>query len=52
MILYMGGSKYIMDSMHKLDKVMKYRGVIYFWENKPRAIYVWKKINDDILTNL
>jgi hypothetical protein len=48
----MGGSKYIMDSMHKLDKVMKYIGIIYFWENKPRAIYVWKKINDDILINL
>jgi len=52
MILYMGGSKYVMNSMHKLDKIMKYRGVIYFWESKLRAIYVWQKINDSILVDL
>jgi hypothetical protein len=48
MILYMGGSNYVMESMHKLDKVMKYKGIIYFYENKPRAIYVWQKMNDNI----
>ena len=51
-ILYMGGSKYVMESMHKLDKVMKYKGIIYFYENKPRAIYVWQKIKNNILDNL
>jgi hypothetical protein len=49
MILYMGGSKYVMDSMHKLDNIMKYNGVIYFYEKDPRAIYVWKKIDDKII---
>jgi hypothetical protein len=44
MILYMGGSKNVMDEMHKLDKIMKYEGVIYYYHKIPRAIYVWKKI--------
>ena len=52
MILYMGGSSYVMDNMHKLDKVMKYRGVIYFWEKKPRAIYVWQKTRNDKIVSL
>lgn len=52
MVLYMGGSKYVMDSMHKLDKLMNYKGIIYFYENKPRAIYVWQKIKDDIIYNI
>jgi hypothetical protein len=46
MILYMGGSKFIMDSMHKLDKIMKYKGQIYFYDTKLRGIYVWEKINN------
>jgi len=52
MILYMGGSKYVMDSMHKLDKIMKYNGIIYFYEKTPRAIYVWQKINDKNINKL
>lgn len=49
MILYMGGSQYVMDSMHKLDHVMDYKGIIYFYERSPRAIYVWKKKDDKII---
>ena len=52
MILYMGGTDYIMESMHKLDKIMDYKGIIYFYENKPRAIYVWQKKNNDLLNKL
>ena len=44
-ILYMGGSNYVMETMHKLDRIMDYKGIIYFYENKPRGMYVWKKIN-------
>ena len=43
LILYMGGSDYIINSIHKLDSIMEYKGVIYFYEKKPRAMYVWKK---------
>lgn len=42
-ILYMGGSDYIMNAMHKLDSIMEYKGIIYFYEKKPRGMYVWKK---------
>jgi 16S rRNA G966 N2-methylase RsmD len=51
-ILYMGGSDYVMESMHKLDKIMKYKGIIYFYENKPRSIYVWEKIDEKILLKI
>ena len=43
MILYMGGSEYVMNKMHLLDDIMDYRGQIYFYEKKERGIYVWKK---------
>jgi hypothetical protein len=49
MILYMGGSEYVMNKMFELSNFMKYKGVIYFYENKPKAIYVWQKIKDDKL---
>ena len=52
MILYMGGSEYVMKSMHKLDNIMKYKGIIYFYEKLPRAIYVWQKINNKIIYDL
>lgn len=52
MILYMGGSNIVMESMHKLDRIMKYIGIIYFYEKKPRAIYVWKKLSDKKINNL
>jgi hypothetical protein len=45
MILYMGGSEYILKQMHILDKLMTYCGIIYFYEKIPRAMYVWQKKN-------
>jgi 16S rRNA G966 N2-methylase RsmD len=42
-VLYMGGSDTIMKAMHRLDSMMKYKGVIYFYEKAPRGIYVWQK---------
>jgi 16S rRNA G966 N2-methylase RsmD len=46
MILYMGGSRYVMDSMHRLSNIMDYKGIIYFYEKNPRAMYVWQKKMD------
>jgi hypothetical protein len=52
MILYMSGSDYVMKKMFLLNNIMEYKGIIYFYEKDPRAIYVWKKIKDDIITKL
>jgi hypothetical protein len=52
MILYMGGSSYVFEQMFKLNKIMNYKGIIYFFDNKPRAMYVWQKINDDKIESL
>ena len=52
LILYMGGSDYIMNAMHKLDSIMEYKGIIYFYEKKPRAMYVWKKNSKNKIENL
>jgi hypothetical protein len=46
-LLYMSGSKLVISVMHKLDKIMKYKGVIYFYDNAPRPIYIWEKIKDN-----
>jgi hypothetical protein len=51
-VLYMGGSEYVMQSMHKLDKIMKYEGVIYFYDTKPRGMFVWKKLNNKKIIDL
>jgi len=53
MILYMGGEKALLE-MHKLDNIMEYKGIIYFYdENRnPRKIYVWKKIKSSKILNL
>lgn len=51
-ILYMGGSDYIMNAMHKLDSIMEYKGMIYFYEKKPRGMYVWKKNSKNKIRNL
>ena len=48
----MGGSNYVMEAMHKLDNIMEYKGIIYFYENKPRGIFVWQKKTDNIIYNL
>ena len=52
MILYMGGSKYVFERMFKLNNVMAYKGVMYFYDNKPRAMYVWKKLSNDKIDKL
>lgn len=52
MILYMGGSEYVFQQMHKLDKIMEYLGVIYFYDTRPRGMFVWKKIRDDTINTL
>lgn len=52
LILYMGGSDYIMNAMHKLDNIMEYKGIIYFYEKKPRGMYVWKKNGKNKIENL
>ena len=51
-ILYMGGSPYVFSQMFKLNNVMTYKGVMYFYDNKPRAMYVWKKLKDDKIDKL
>ncbi len=51
-VLYMGGSKEVFDAMFKLNDVMKYKGIIYFYEKTPRAIYVWQKIKDGKINRL
>jgi hypothetical protein len=48
----MAGSKYVIEQMHKLDKVMTYKGIIYLWENKLRPMYVWQKNKNDTLVSL
>jgi 16S rRNA G966 N2-methylase RsmD len=52
MILYMGGSDYIMNKMHLLINIMDYKGQIYFYEKFPRGIYVWKKIRNNKIVSL
>jgi hypothetical protein len=52
MILYMGGSRYVMDTMFRLSNIMDYKGIIYFYEKKPRSIYVWQKKMDKDLYNI
>jgi hypothetical protein len=52
LILYMGGSPYVFEQMFKLNNVMAYKGVMYFYDNKPRAMYVWKKLKDDKINKL
>jgi hypothetical protein len=51
-ILYMGAYGYIGQQMHKLDKIMDYRGQIYFCENKPRGMFVWIKTKNDLINSL
>jgi 16S rRNA G966 N2-methylase RsmD len=51
-ILYMGGSAYVMNKMHLLDNIMEYKGQIYFYEKIPRGMFVWKKIKNNKITSL
>ena len=49
MILYIFNNKDFAQDLFRLSNVMKYLGVIYFYESKPRKMYVWKKIDDKII---
>lgn len=47
LVLYMGGSKKVMDVMHNTltNKLkLKYEGIIYFYSGILRKMFVWKKI--------
>jgi hypothetical protein len=45
LVLYISGSHSMMNSIHTLlHNKSIYKGIIYFYETKPRAIYVWQKI--------
>lgn len=46
-ILYITGSNLVMNTIHKLDKIMNYKGVLYFYDDKPRAMYIWEKIKNN-----
>jgi len=43
MILYIYGKEEVMNTIKRLDLIMTYKGIIYFYDNKPRSMYVWKK---------
>ena len=45
MILYMSGSSKVMSYLQQLNLIMKYKGVIYFFDTIPRAMYVWQKVS-------
>jgi 16S rRNA G966 N2-methylase RsmD len=45
MILYIHSSPYIDKQLKKLETKMKYKGQIYFFENKLRGLHVWQKKN-------
>lgn len=51
-VLYIEGSKYLLNQIKKLNNIMNYKGIIYFFEKKPRTMYVWQKINDDLIYDL
>ena len=44
MILYWGGSDSVMNKIFQTLSNMKYNGVIYFYESRPRGIHVWQKL--------
>ena len=59
LILYINDPDYVKKQLNKLNNVMKYMGIIYFYDietkNNPkkiRKIFVWKKIKDDLIIKL
>jgi hypothetical protein len=44
MILYIHSSPYVDKRLLELNKIMKYKGIIYFYETKLRGMHVWQKI--------
>ncbi len=52
MILYIGNiDNYTAEQLKKVNKIMKYHGIIYFYESRPRGIHVWEKISSKKITN-
>jgi len=45
MILYIHSSPYVDKRLLELNKIMNYKGIIYFYENKLRGMHVWQKFN-------
>lgn len=45
MILYIHSSKYVDEKIQILHKMMKYKGIIYYYDNQLRGMHVWQKIN-------
>ncbi len=43
MILYIHSSPYVDKQLLKIHKIMKYKGMIYFYESKLRGMHVWQK---------
>lgn len=43
MVVYISGSPTVMSYLMQLNAIMKYKGVIYFIDSRPRAMYVWQK---------
>ena len=43
-ILYIHSSPYVDKKLLELNKLMKYKGMIYFYENKLRGMHVWQKV--------
>jgi len=44
MILYIRSSSYLEKRLKELNRLMRYRGIIYFYDNKLRGMYVWQKM--------
>jgi tRNA1(Val) A37 N6-methylase TrmN6 len=42
-ILYIHHSKLIDEQLLKINKILNYQGMLYFFDNKPRGISVWRK---------
>jgi 16S rRNA G966 N2-methylase RsmD len=52
MILYIGhNDEYAKHKINKLNNLMRYHGVMYFYEKKPRGMYVWEKIKNNHITD-
>jgi hypothetical protein len=57
LILYINTPKYIQNELDKLNKIMKYRGVIYAFDKNSakkvfRNIYVWQKMDSGLISGL
>jgi hypothetical protein len=44
LVLYFFTSEYTMNKLQEIHNIMKYLGIIYFYDTAPRGMYVWQKI--------